>query len=109
MNLTCGPSERVDLGSLDDPANVPGTYNQGGSSDIQMISAKPKEIPTQVEGVCEIIPVSGSVEGRYPFNISLTEPLPDDVVSGMAEFEGVETVALTRINPYTFSGLVPGN
>ena len=32
-----GPSERVDLGSLDDTANVPGTYNQGGSSDIQVM------------------------------------------------------------------------
>ena len=48
-------------------------------------------------------------QGQYPFNISLTEPLPDDVTSGMAEFEGVGTVTLKKMNPYTFSGFVPGN
>ena len=48
-------------------------------------------------------------QGQYPFNISLTEPLSDDITSGMAEFEGVEIVALKKMNPYTFSGFVPGN
>ncbi|XP_015780500.1 PREDICTED: uncharacterized protein LOC107358408 [Acropora digitifera] len=74
LNVTYGPSEQVDLGTLDDPANVPGTSNQGGSSDIQMISAKPKEIPTEVEENTQTpttkgIGNSGGVGGSKAFEI----------------------------------------
>ena len=50
-----------------------------------------------------------SYQGGYPFNISLSEPLPNNVSSGMAEFQGVGTVALTKKNSVTLSGFVPGN
>lgn len=107
VNNTCGPSERVDLGSLGDPATVPGTYNQGGSSDIQMISAKPKETPTRVKGSCKIMPESGPMKGGYQFAICFPECLLDTVSSGFAEFEGVHTVKLEKFSPCTFVGSVP--
>lgn len=50
-----------------------------------------------------------SYQGGYRFDISLSEPLPDNVSSGMAEFEGVGTVALIKLNAFNFSGFVPGN
>lgn len=50
-----------------------------------------------------------SYQGGYRFDISLSEPLPDNVSSGNAEFEGVETVPLIRVNPFKLSGFVPGN
>ncbi|XP_015755619.1 PREDICTED: uncharacterized protein LOC107335147 isoform X2 [Acropora digitifera] len=56
-----------------------------------------------------ILPESGSVKGGYPFNISLSEPLPNNVSSGMAEFQGVGTVALTKVDSATLSGFVPAS
>ena len=48
-------------------------------------------------------------QGRNPFKISFATPLPDNVLSGVAEFEGVGTVTLEKDNPFTLSGCVPGN
>ena len=50
-----------------------------------------------------------SYQGGYYFDISLSEPLTDNVSSGMAEFEGVGTVALTKLDPFKLFGFVPGN
>ena len=50
-----------------------------------------------------------SYQGGYRFEISLSERLPDNVSSGMAEFEGVGTVALKKSNAFTLFGFVPGN
>ena len=50
-----------------------------------------------------------SSQGDYRFCIVLTEPLPDNVSSGMAEFEGIETAALLKSNSFNLSGFAPGN
>ena len=50
-----------------------------------------------------------SYQGDYRFCIVLTEPLADNVSSGIAEFEGVETAALLKSNSFHLSGFVPGN
>ena len=47
------------------------------------------------------------LQGGFQFNISLTEPLPDEVKEGMAHFEGVP-VTVDKVNPFTLSGIVPG-
>ena len=50
-----------------------------------------------------------SYQGGIPFKITLARPLPHDVLSCVAEFEGVGTVTLEKDNPFTLSGCVPGN
>lgn len=50
-----------------------------------------------------------SYQGEYGFCILLSEPLPDNVSSGMAEFQGVETAGLFKSNSFNLSGFVPGN
>lgn len=49
-----------------------------------------------------------SYQGEYGFCIFLSEPLPDTVSSGMAEFVGVETAGLFKSNSFSLSGFVPG-
>ncbi|XP_068675763.1 uncharacterized protein [Montipora foliosa] len=57
----------------------------------------------------DICPTSGSVKGGYRFYISLTVPLSEEVSSGMAEFDGVATVPVHKLNPFTLSGSVPSS
>lgn len=57
----------------------------------------------------DICPTSGSVKGGYRFYISLTEPLSEEVSSGDAEFDGVSTVPVHKLNPFTLSGSVPSS
>lgn len=50
-----------------------------------------------------------SYQGGYYFEIFLSEPLPDNDSSGTAEFEGVGTAVVTKLNPCKLVGVVPGN
>ena len=47
------------------------------------------------------------LQGGFQFNISLTEPLPDEVSKGVAHFEEV-SATVEKLNPFTLSGIVPG-
>ena len=47
------------------------------------------------------------MQGGYQFNISLTEPLEKDVTGGIVQFEGVDIVAVQKLNPFTLVGTVP--
>ena len=48
------------------------------------------------------------MQGGLQFHITLTEELPEDDTSGVAHFDGVGDVFLDKMNPYTFSGIIPG-
>ncbi|XP_067028202.1 uncharacterized protein [Acropora muricata] len=101
-------------------------------SAVEEIVSEPDEIFGFMGVVCDISPASGPVktrrrwqlfatmapcahiarlfnEGGYYFEISLSEPLSDNVSSGVAEFEGVGTVALTKLDPFKLFGLVPAS
>ncbi|XP_015770049.1 PREDICTED: uncharacterized protein LOC107348498 isoform X4 [Acropora digitifera] len=110
--------------SLDDSAHVntefSGTHFSDSTFQPQMFDEDSMESALEeiwlsdetsglMEVLTEILPESGSVEGGYPFNISLSEPLPNNVSSGIAEFQGVGTVALTKKNSVTLSGFVPAS
>ncbi|XP_068685942.1 uncharacterized protein [Montipora foliosa] len=56
-----------------------------------------------------ISPQEGSTKGGYPFSIFLSEPLPEDITSGKAEFCHVATANLTKLKPHVFQGTVPGS
>ena len=46
-------------------------------------------------------------QGGFQFYISLTEELPDEVKTGVAQFEGVANVMVYKLNPFTLTGTVP--
>ncbi|XP_068728190.1 uncharacterized protein [Montipora capricornis] len=56
-----------------------------------------------------ICPTSGSLKGGYTFCILLPEPLSAEVSSGMAKFEGVDTVPVHKLNAFTLTGVVPAS
>ena len=46
-------------------------------------------------------------QGGFQFYISLTEELPDEVKTGVAQFERVANVMVYKLNPFTLTGTVP--
>ena len=46
-------------------------------------------------------------QGGFQFYISLTEELPDEVKTGVAQFEQVADVMVSKLNPFTLTGTVP--
>ena len=46
-------------------------------------------------------------QGGFQFYISLTEELPDEVKTGVAQFEQVASVMVYKLNPFTLTGTVP--
>ena len=46
-------------------------------------------------------------QGGFQFNISLTKELPDEVETGVAQFELVNDVEVSKLNPFTLTGTVP--
>lgn len=47
------------------------------------------------------------MQGGYQFNISLTEPLEEDITGGIVQFEGIVNVLVQKLNPFTLFGTVP--
>ena len=45
-------------------------------------------------------------QGGFQFYISLTEELPDEGTTGVVQFEGVATVIVYKLNPFTLYGTV---
>ncbi|XP_015770042.1 PREDICTED: uncharacterized protein LOC107348498 isoform X3 [Acropora digitifera] len=78
-------------------------------SAVEEFFSESDEIFGFMRVVRDIFPASGPVKGGYYCEISLSEPLPDNVSSGKADFEGVGTVALTKSDPFTLFGLVPAS
>ena len=46
-------------------------------------------------------------QGGFQFYISLTEELPDEVKTGVAQFERVANVMVCKLNPFILTGTVP--
>ena len=46
-------------------------------------------------------------QGGIQFNIILTEELPDEVKTGVAEFQHVANVMVKKLNAFTLTGIVP--
>ena len=46
-------------------------------------------------------------QGGFQFYVSLTEELPDEVKTGVAQFERVANVMVYKLNPFTLTGTVP--
>ena len=46
-------------------------------------------------------------QGGFQFYLSLTEELPDEVKTGVAQFERVANVMVYKLNPFTLTGTVP--
>ena len=46
-------------------------------------------------------------QGGFQFYISLTEELPDEVKTGVAQFERVANAMVYKLNPFTLTGTVP--
>ena len=49
-----------------------------------------------------------TLQGGFPFCIILAKALPDEVMEGEAQFAGVKSVTVDKLNPFTLSGIVPG-